>query len=317
MIIHQGQYDLITSKNLNLDVVECLDVYDHLDGFDLHLNNALLKSLQEQDFKKPINVQYTFEDELYAKYPELDLRFSFSMEYETIFQHFHSYNVHPLLNIRNFLCSFNGSPHVSRQLLTNILKHYDVFDTKYCTKNFNISYEQVIEQLNSLDLTDDEIKLYRKFFTVSKEFCNSEYTFKYERFNHVNNIYNLENIITESFVHLVSETMATSYHPFITEKFLYSVVTRGLFVTYGQPLWHQHLEKFYGFKLYTNVFDYSFDKEINPVKRLIKLIEMLLKFKTLSNDDLCDLYQLESETIEYNHEHYFSKQYQTHVNELR
>lgn len=317
MIVHPDKYNSLISKNLNLDVIECLDVYDHLGGFDSQFNNGILNSLQEQNFKKPINIQYTFVDEIINKYSSLDLRFSFNMEYEMIFRHFHNYNVHPLLKIKNLLCSFNGSPHVSRQLLTSILEHFGIFNSKYCTKNFSNPCEQVIEQLNNLNLSSDEVKLYRKFFTSNETFCNNSYTFNYERFKHSNNIYNLENSITESFVHLVSETMSTSYYPFITEKFLYSVVTRGLFIAYGQPLWHQHLESFYGFKPYTNVFDYSFDKEINPVKRLVKLMEMISKFKTLTNDELCDLYQLENETIEYNYDHYFSKQYQTHVNKTQ
>ena len=65
--------------------------------------------------------------------------------------------------------------------------------------------------------------------------------------DHAANIYNLENKLTQSFLHIVSETMATSYHPFITEKSLYSIITRGLFLTWGQPRWHAQFEK-YGFK---------------------------------------------------------------------
>jgi len=313
VIIHPDKYDYLILGNINLNNVDSLDVYDHLNGFDKDLNNKLLESLSKQNFSKRINVQYTFVDEIFKKYPTLDLNFSLGMENEMIFRHFHTYNVHPLLNYKNFICSFNGSSHVSRQLLTSVLEHFGVFSNKFCTKNFKTSSSQVIEHLNNLGLSNNEIKLLRKFFITSNEFCNTQYTFKYERFKHGNNIFNLENKITQSFVHLVSETMSTSYHPFITEKFLYSIVTRGLFVTYGQPNWHQHLKEFYGFKLYENIFDYSFDLESNPVKRLIKIMEMLLKFKTLSFNDLHELYELEKDAIEYNYNHYFSKQYEVHV----
>jgi hypothetical protein len=103
--------------------------------------------------------------------------------------------------------------------------------------------------------------------------------------------------------------MATSYHPFVTEKFLYSVVTRGLFLTYGQPGWHEHLEKYYGFKRYTNLFDYRFDNIQNPVERLVEMMSMISKFSKLNATEWKDLYLLESETIKYNYDHYFSGNY--------
>ena len=103
--------------------------------------------------------------------------------------------------------------------------------------------------------------------------------------------------------------MATSYVPFVTEKFLYSIVTRGLFLAYAQPGWHDHLEKYYGFKKYTKLFDYRFDTIENPVERLVEMITMISKFSKLSPGDWHDLYQLEQNTIEYNYDHYFSKGY--------
>jgi hypothetical protein len=156
----------------------------------------------------------------------------------------------------------------------------------------------------------DQHRLYRKFFiTDSEEFFQKIYSFGHERFDHATNIYTLENKITQSFIHLVSETIATSYQPFVTEKFLYSVVTRGLFLSYAQPGWHAHVEKYYGFKKYTKLFDYRFDTIQNPVERLVELISMISKFNTLSCHDWHDLYLLEQDTIEHNYNHYFSGDY--------
>jgi len=129
------------------------------------------------------------------------------------------------------------------------------------------------------------------------------------RYDHASNIYNLEDKLTQSFIHIVSETMATSYYPYVTEKSLYSIVTRGLFLAYAQPQWHAHLSTYYGFKQYNKIFDYSFDEIKNPVKRLIRLMEMISKFAHLSVDDWVDLYQMEMDAIEYNYDHYFSKRY--------
>jgi hypothetical protein len=129
------------------------------------------------------------------------------------------------------------------------------------------------------------------------------------QFEHDKNIYNLENKLTQSFLHIVSETMPTSYYPFVTEKFLYSIVTRGLFLAYAQPEWHAHIAKYYGFKLYTRLFDYRFDGITNPVERLVELMTMIGKFSKLTPHEWHDLYLLESDSIEYNYDHYFSKDY--------
>jgi hypothetical protein len=103
--------------------------------------------------------------------------------------------------------------------------------------------------------------------------------------------------------------VATSYVPFVTEKFLYSIVTRGLFLAYAQPGWHAHVEKYYGFKRYTKLFDYRFDSIQNPVERLVELMTMIGKFSHFSPAEWHDLYLIEQDTIEYNYDHYFSQDY--------
>ena len=110
-------------------------------------------------------------------------------------------------------------------------------------------------------------------------------------------------------MHIVSETMATSYQPHVTEKFFFSIVTHGLFLAYAQPGWHAHLEKYAGFKKYTKLFDYRFDSIQNPVERLVELITMVSKFSHLSRFDWHDLYLMEKDTIDYNYDHYFSEKF--------
>jgi hypothetical protein len=134
-------------------------------------------------------------------------------------------------------------------------------------------------------------------------------SFGYDRFDHSNNIYKIDSKISESFVHVVSETLSSSYHPFVTEKFLYSVVTKGLFVAYAQPGWHQHVLQHFGFKPYQILFNYEFDLVANPVLRLVELLCMLSKYSGLSKSDWHDLYELERDTIEFNYNHYFSQDY--------
>ena len=287
-------------------------IYDHLGGFDINLESDVLNSaiqFAKENNISTIEVGYVFSDYFSRRY---GINFSYRQELVggNGWEELTAYTRHPGINYKNFICSFNGSDHVSRQLLSSILENQGYFDPNYSSKNFTASNDKILGYLNNLDLTEDEIELYDKFFKNTDNFNDTVYSFGHIRFDHGNNIYNLESKLTQSFVHIVSETMATSYYPFVTEKFLYSIVTKGLFVAYAQPGWHAYLEKYYGFKLYDKIFDYSFDSIQNPVKRLIKLIEMISKFSKLSVDDWRDLYfVLEKDTIEYNYNHYFSGDY--------
>ena len=280
---------------------------DHLNGFNSNIECDVLYDLNK-NYCKDVFVEYIFDNSVKAKYNNLNFKFAWFSQRE-LFNSFVEYNMHPEISFKNFLCSFNGTGHVSRQLLSSILNNQGHFDPKYSSKNFAYDNNWITSHLGNLDLTNDEVQLYSKFFINNTEFNDTIYSFGHVRGNHKNNIYNLENKLTQSFVHIVSETMATSYYPFVTEKFLYSIVTRGLFLTYAQPTWHSHIEKYYGFKLYDTIFDYSFDEIQNPVKRLVKLMEMTSKFSTLSADDWRDLYHMEQENIEYNYDHYFSGNY--------
>jgi hypothetical protein len=282
---------------------------DHLGGFDSDLHNPVIDHIALKKFTNKFYTQYCGLKNIYK---DVDINFSPELQYQINFRSLSQYNIHPEHNFKNFICSFNGSDHVSRKFLVSILNRFGWFNTTYCSKNFSF-YTDVVDG----HLTDyvDNISLYRKFFISadSTEFFQTQYSFGHVRFDHRKNIYKLENKLTESFLHIVSETMATSYHPFVTEKFLYSIVTRGLFLAYAQPGWHDHVEKYYGFKRYTKLFDYRFDSIQNPVERLIELMCMISKLSILSLDDWKDLYLLEQETIEYNYDHYFSGRYLEHL----
>jgi hypothetical protein len=304
MLIDSGNYHLFGQ----FDLPDTFILQDHHNGYDKNLRNVLFDKIKSR--QHTIITHTVIDEQVKKNYPHLHFKFSADMQDKLNLGHFKNYKKHPRINYKNFICSFNGSVHVSRQLLSSILENQGLFNSDYSSKNFKASNDKILGHLNNLDLTEDEIELYDKFFKNTDEFNDTVYSFGHVRFDHGNNIYNLESKLTQSFVHIVSETMATSYYPFVTEKFLYSIVTRGLFVAYAQPGWHAHLEKYYGFKLYDKIFDYSFDSIQNPVKRLIKLIEMISKFSTLSVDDWRDLYfVLEKDTIEYNYNHYFSGDY--------
>ena len=240
---------------------------DHIWGFDKDGRNILLDHLQQYAIKndKTFSVEYVqaIEPSLANKYYRLGLKFNFQAQHP-IWNTLSNYNIHPVVTYKNFVCSFNGSPHVSRKLLVSALHRFNWFNPEYVSKNFSYSTDSLDGHV--LDYTTDQHRIYRKFFIGkdSENFFQTINSFGHVRFDHGNNIYNLEHKLTESFLHLISETVGTSYYPFVTEKFLYSVITRGLFLAYAQPGWHDHLEKYYGFRQYHKIFDYQFDQIKNP-----------------------------------------------------
>lgn len=288
-------------------VDKTLIVSDHLNGFDKFYKSKALDELIT-DNVEVVQCGYVMDHRVQLAY---NTRFEYVQELVGGYgwERMISYNIHPALSFKNFICSFNGSDSIGRQLLSSILNNRGYFNSEYSSKNFAHDNNWITSHLDNLDLTENEVQLYSKFFTNDDEFNNTVYSFGHIRYKHSKNIYNLEDKLTQSFLHIVSETMSTSYYPFVTEKFLYSIVTRGLFLSYAQPGWHKHIERYYGFKLYDTIFDYSFDEIQNPVKRLVRLFEMVSKFSTLSVDDWKDLYHMEQDNIEYNYDHYFSRNY--------
>ena len=285
---------------LDGSITDHVQLHDHLNGFTENLDNDILDYLKQHD----INHEWhqVLSPELQNKYP--GCRFNADTQHQLNFRHFYDYRMHPDNNITKFVCSFNGEPHVGRQLLVSILHKFGWFNADTCTKLFVIHKDKIDGYIKSA--------LYNKFFSFDSSFLNTRYELgghENYRFTHNKNIMELQKPLTESFVHVVSETMSQSHYPFVTEKFLYSIITRGLFVAYAQPGWHAHIKDYYGFKLYDRIFDYSFDSVVDTVERLVKLIEMLHKFSILSTDDWTNLYEMEVDTINYNYDHYHSKAY--------
>lgn len=283
---------------------------DHLGGFDQSMTCSVLETVNQlaKGRKITVDTEYIFDQSVRGQYPNLNLKFSAKL-HNKLLSKLLGYNQHPVNQFENFLCSFNGSPHVSRKLLASILYKFGWFDLNYCSKNF--SYSADVLDGHIADYVGYSNNFYRKFF-ISDEcenFFQTINSFGHVRFDHAQNIYNLERQLTRSFLHIVSETMATSFYPFYGEKFLYSIVTRGLFLAYAQPGWHAHVEKYYGFQKYTRLFDYRFDSIQNPVERLVEIMVMISKFSILSKDDWQDLYEMESDTIEFNYNHYRSGDY--------
>ena len=285
-------------------------LYDHLTGFDVDYKNPLVTAVDQyaatQGQSMVVKYHQFLPEQVKINYPNLTFQFELTDFAVKNFKSFIDYKDFPVRSQEHFICSFNGIGHVSRQLLVAALRQRGWFDPESVSKNFSFSTEMIDGHIQSYVKGKDRV--YRKFFITdeSEPFFQTVSGFGHERDLHDQNIHTLENILTSSFLNIVSESVATSSVPYITEKALYSVVTKGLFLAYAQPGWHRCLEQQYGLKPYRNLFDYKFDSVTNPVVRLIELLGMISKFENLSTADKHDLYQLERDTIEYNYHYYFS-----------
>jgi hypothetical protein len=296
-------------------------------GFDSNYKNIVLDHLNS--YAATVNKKFNvgslqpMPEQVRKNYPYLEFKFTGGLT--LMFDEFGSINDFDVPNpdFKNFIASFNAVDHIGRKLLVSILNKLGWYDPNYCSKLFSFTVEELDGHI--ADFTKDKERFYQKFFipdTKDLNFLSSINHFEYpsrESLNLLGSqvradiIFGLRTQIIpkldKSFIHLVSETDATSYVPFVTEKFAISVVAKSLFVGYAQPGWHEQLVKYYGFKLYTNLFDYSFDSILNPVERLVALTSMISKFSKLSTHDWHDLYLMEKDTIDYNYNHFFEKKY--------
>lgn len=295
---------------------------DHLGGFDIYNRNAVLDSINDyalaQDKQYDIYYHNVLPQAVLDNYSNLNLQFSSEFQNTLNFSHFTNIKLTDKeKDFKNFVCSFNGTEHISRQLLTSALHKFGWFTPEYNTKNFSTFKDRIDGNITAYFDSNSASRVYRKFIlsdeSTADQFYNDIYSIEYTRYNHRRNIKILLDKINQSFIQIVSETIATSNVPFVTEKFLYPVVGKSLWLGYSQPGWHQHISDVYGFKLYTALFNYDFDSITNPVIRLVELLSMLSKFSHLTTAEWHDLYLIEKDTIEYNYDWYMSKQYLTQL----
>ena len=294
-------------------------VVDHFYGIDHNYRNKFFDKLKNEH---TVITDTIIRDEVKANYPNLSFAFS-ATGLDRLLNVFQEYKTHNNVNIKNFICCFNLSAHISRQLLVALMYNYGFFTKEYCTKNWTNDNDTLSGIVANLLDNNKEEELYNKFFKCNEIFNKKKFVFaehliegQDNYLGHHINLQAFESKITQTFLNLIPETLSESYNPFFTEKALYSIVTRGLFIMYGQPGWYNFYEKYLGFKLHTDLFDYSFDSIENPVKRLIKIFEMISKFSILNIDDLQDLYYTQRDILEYNYNHYFSKDYLKHMKQF-
>lgn len=289
-------------------------VCDHMHGFTKDYTNHYLDKLVE-----PCKVYSLFVMPHVVKinYPHIEFINAGIGSYVRLTHNLDNLQDHDTNKCTTFLSCFNNNDHVGRQFLCSHLYKQGWWNIETCTKNFTYSFETLDGNLGKwsknerldrkfiVDTSDNAINFYKTLYQFGTGDPNgstptANYTY-------------LKSGMEKAFLHLVSETIPTSYVPVLTEKCITPMLSKTMWIAYGPLGYHKMLVDIYGFKLYNSIFDYTFDTLANPVERLLSLTKMLSVFSQLNKDDWFDLYHMEKETAEFNKDHFLSRAYLKNV----
>lgn len=293
---------------------------DHMTGFDEHLSNPVMYKLNQRHSGLEVWTEQVIDARVRDQYPNLQFRFDAELMHRSYFQDGHQYldyfdeHCSPK-RFQHLISCDNRAGHIGRQFLTAALHKQGLWNDRLCTKGFVAPRDQIDGNIQRYCPLPEQERFLRKFFIDESDRAQSDFYSRclmgYEprMDQRVANMFNKMSNYTDAFVIVVSETMPESYHAHVTEKFLYAVLTRSLWLGCAQPGWHARIESTLGFKRFTKIFDYGFDSICNPVQRIKNLVCQLASFQSLTTAELHDLYDLEQDTLDFNHDHYASGDY--------
>lgn len=325
------EYELIQPVDSNT-----VRLVDHLFGFDSTFENYLLRAFDDLEQPITIHTEYILDDQVKRKYPNLDIRFAAVTMIQgnnllAVDRYARLVDQDLPTDVKvNFLSSFNKAANTGRIWLVLWLHDLGWFNDEYCSKHFEI-VNTPREGWVWSPIPDEVLYLYSKYIgndynLFTKKYTRNQFLKKIIKFEKIIKFGNQQHTTSDdlkilaklnqlSFVNLVAETGPTNSIPFPTEKSLFPVVHKTLWVAYAPPGHHKFMFEKFGFRPY-QCFDYAFDQEPDPVERLGKLTLMLTKFSKMTPDQWQDIYNQEKETIEFNFEHVASGSFLTLIQQL-
>lgn len=109
----------------------------------------------------------------------------------------------------------------------------------------------------------------------------------------------------ESLLYLVTETVASGRRSHLTEKTFKPICLRMPFVIVGTCGSLKYLRS-YGFKTFSDLWDESYDDEVNDIQRIEKIAFTLKTIDILPVDKKQRLFDMAQEICEYNYNHFYS-----------
>ena len=264
---------------------------DTLYGFDSNYRSPVLDLVDSGI----VYTEYILPQQVKKQYPNLELIFDAALMIEN--NHFEKCRLHikdpPPKTWTNFVSTFNKSYANTKRNFLLVLYANGWFNPEYCSKFFEI------------DINDAE----NYFHQLSKNppagllnFCQG--IWKFDTTSKIDVIFDLDMLsskIQQSFIHVVTETMGESSVPFPTEKLLFPIMNKTIWIAYTPMGYHRHVEEHMGFKRYKGI-DYSFDFISDSSERLMAIEQILSKLSQMSCQEQQEFYDLNQNIIEYNYQ---------------
>lgn len=171
--------------------------------------------------------------------------------------------------------SLNNRAHHFRCLMMDTLAKYNLID------NAAISWHQA-------GYSNWKIEDYNfKHWTPEIKILDVEYTMVENL--HYAQIFVLPTEFSQSFMQLVAET--TLLDMLVSEKTCMPLLFGKPFLVFGPMRFHEMLSVEYGFQLYDEIFDYSFDKESDLNIRCDMLLQNVKRIYNSSTDELQEMHR--------------------------
>lgn len=189
--------------------------------------------------------------------------------------------------IKHLFFSLNNKPHHHRCLQMDLLEKYSLIEKGAVTWNswFN----------------DEGRILGKSFDSYHWEYWQPRLMVMDEMISHGWET-QLPNEFSHSFIHLVSESSPTAM--LLSEKSLIPLLFNKPFLVSGAKGFHQNLQNM-GFLLYDELFDYSFDNELDMKNRFDLLTQNIVKYKDCTSQELEALRQQVQEKTVHNKRNLF------------
>jgi hypothetical protein len=117
-------------------------------------------------------------------------------------------------------------------------------------------------------------------------------------------------------IHIIPETIFNTEKTHLTEKVFKPIVMYQPFILFAGPNSLQYMRN-YGFKTFNDVWDESYDTELNNELRFIKITKLIKRINALDSDEYTRLINKTTEIVKYNRSHFYSNKFKHQLlNEL-
>lgn len=114
--------------------------------------------------------------------------------------------------------------------------------------------------------------------------------------------------ISESFLHVVTETCYWDTKTHLTEKIFKPIVAKQPFILLGCANNLKYLQK-YGFKTFDRWWDESYDQINDPIERLQKVVKIIGDICAISDDELQIMLKEMNHVLQHNYNLFYSKNF--------